>query len=127
MICASTAPRLMSTQAPRSRVSRITGSAVCGIAASGIATIVAARPARSAARPASADVAEAYRAQFQLGQRSLLDVLNAENERYNALNGFIAGRAAVTAGEIRLLASLGRLMEALGITMPEQTPRERTP
>ncbi|MBI2227275.1 MAG: TolC family outer membrane protein [Betaproteobacteria bacterium] len=76
---------------------------------------------------ASADVAEAYRAQFQLGQRSLLDVLNAENERYNALNGFIAGRAAVTAGEIRLLASLGRLMEALGITMPEQTPRERTP
>jgi adhesin transport system outer membrane protein len=32
---------------------------------------------------ASSDVAEAYRLQFQLGQRSLLDVLNAENERYN--------------------------------------------
>ena len=76
---------------------------------------------------ASADVAAAYRAQFQLAQRSLLDVLNAENERYNALNGFIAGRAAVTAGEIRLLASLGRLMEALGITVPEEAARERTP
>jgi len=76
---------------------------------------------------ASADVAEAYRAQFQLAQRSLLDVLNAENERYNALNGFIAGRAAVTAGEIRLLASLGRLMEALGIAVPEQAGRERAP
>ncbi len=76
---------------------------------------------------ASADVAEAYRAQFQLAQRSLLDVLNAENERYNALNGFIAGRAAVTTGEIRLLASLGRLIEALGVTVPESAGQERKP
>ncbi len=76
---------------------------------------------------ASAEVAEAYRAQFQLGQRSLLDVLNAENERFRALDGFIAGGAAVTAGEIGLLASLGRLMEALGIAVPEQAPPERTP
>ena len=67
---------------------------------------------------ASADVAEAYRLQFQLGQRSLLDVLNAENERFNAVASFIAGRAAVTLGEIRLLASLGHLLEALGVTPP---------
>jgi adhesin transport system outer membrane protein len=64
---------------------------------------------------ASADVAEAYRLQFQLGQRSLLDVLNAENERYNAISTFVAARATVATNELRLLASQGRLVEALGI------------
>jgi adhesin transport system outer membrane protein len=63
-------------------------------------------------------VAEAYRLQFQLGQRSLLDVLNAENERFNAVGGYVAGRAAVTAGEIRLLGSMGRLLEVLGVPVP---------
>jgi adhesin transport system outer membrane protein len=75
---------------------------------------------------ASADVAEAYRLQFQLGQRSLLDVLNAENERFNATSGFIAGRAAVTAGEIRLLATIGRLLDSLGVSLPKETATEVT-
>lgn len=64
---------------------------------------------------ASADVAEAYRLQFQLGQRSLLDVLNAENERYNAVSTYVAARAAATTNELRLLASQGRLVQSLGI------------
>ena len=67
---------------------------------------------------ASAEVAEGYRLQFQLGQRSLLDVLNAENERFNAASGYIAGRAAVAAGELRLLSSIGGLLEAFGISVP---------
>jgi adhesin transport system outer membrane protein len=67
---------------------------------------------------ASADVAEAYRLQFQLGQRSLLDVLNAENERYNAVSSYIAGRAVIATDELRLLASQGRLIEALGLSVP---------
>jgi adhesin transport system outer membrane protein len=73
---------------------------------------------------ASTDVAEAYRLQFQLGQRSLLDVLNAENERFNAVSGYIAGRAAVTTDELRVLASAGRLLEALGIAVPQQQQTE---
>ena len=73
---------------------------------------------------ASAEVAEAYRLQFQLGQRTLLDVLNAENERFNATGGYIAGRAAVTAGELRILASSGRLLDALEIPPPPQPARE---
>ncbi len=64
---------------------------------------------------ASADVAEAYRLQFQLGQRSLLDVLNSENERYNAVSTHVAARAAAATNELRLLASQGRLVESLGI------------
>jgi adhesin transport system outer membrane protein len=71
---------------------------------------------------ASADVAEAYRLQFQLGQRSLLDVLNAENERFNAVSGFIAGRAAVVTGEIRVLASIGRFLQTVGVSPPQSTP-----
>ncbi len=66
----------------------------------------------------STDVAEAYRLQFQLAQRSLLDVLNAENERFNAISGLIAGRSAVAVGEIRLLASIGGLLASLGIETP---------
>ena len=70
---------------------------------------------------ASGDVAEAYRLQFQLGQRSLLDVLNAENERYTAVSNYIAGVAAVNAGELRVLASIGRLLETLGVALPQQS------
>lgn len=72
---------------------------------------------------ASADVAEAYRLQFQLGQRTLLDVLNAENERYGARGSLIAGRTAVTAGEIRVLSSFGRLLEALALDLPQYQRR----
>jgi len=75
---------------------------------------------------ASADVAEAYRLQFQLGQRSLLDVLNAENERFNAVGAHIVGRAAVTVDELRLLASAGLLLEALGIPVPQQQQQTQT-
>lgn len=76
---------------------------------------------------ASADVAEAYRLQFQLGQRSLLDVLNAENERYSAYSGYIAARAAVAADELRLLASQGRLVDALAVSSPQGNPRPSAP
>jgi outer membrane protein, adhesin transport system len=72
---------------------------------------------------ASADVAEAYRLQFQLGQRSLLDVLNAENERYNAVSSYVAGRTLITIDELRLLASQGRLIEALGLSVPGGSAR----
>jgi len=71
---------------------------------------------------ASLEVAEAYRMQFQLGQRSLLDVLNAENERFNANASAIAGRTAVALGELRLLASMGALLSSLGVKVPERTP-----
>jgi hypothetical protein len=47
-------------------------------------------------------------------------VLNAENERFNATSNYLAGRSAVSAGEIRLLASVGRLLESLGVTLPQQ-------
>lgn len=68
----------------------------------------------------SVQVVQAYRSQFSIGQRSLLDVLNAESElftaRGNALNGFLG----VAAAEMRLLAAMGRLTAALGVALPAE-------
>jgi outer membrane protein TolC len=47
-------------------------------------------------------------------------VLNAENERFNATGAYIAGRAAVTVDELRLLASAGRLLDTLGVSATQQ-------
>ena len=76
---------------------------------------------------ASADVVEAYRMQFQLGQRTLLDVLNAENERYTAAANLLAAQSAVAAGELRVLSSMGRLMDGLGVAVVEPVRIERPP
>lgn len=71
---------------------------------------------------ASAEVVDAYRAQFKIGQRSLLDVLNAESEHFSARSSVVSGEHAVAAGAYRLLASLGRLLATLGVAPPENTP-----
>jgi adhesin transport system outer membrane protein len=71
----------------------------------------------------SAQVVEAYRAQFGIGQRTLLDVLNSENELYNARASALNGTLAVSADEVRVLAAVGRLLNALGLSMP---PEERS-
>jgi Outer membrane efflux protein len=76
---------------------------------------------------ASADVVEAYRLQFQLGQRTLLDVLNAENERYSAAANLVAAMASVSAGELRVLAAMGRLMDALALEVVEPDPGRPQP
>jgi outer membrane protein, adhesin transport system len=66
----------------------------------------------------SVQVVEAYRAQFGIGQRSLLDVLNAEAELYNARGDALNGQVAVGADEIRVLAGVGTLVNALGLKNP---------
>jgi outer membrane protein, adhesin transport system len=68
----------------------------------------------------SAQVVQAYRAQFSIGQRSLLDVLNAENELYTARGNALNGLLGVSADEIRVLSAMGRLMSTLGISLPEE-------
>ena len=66
---------------------------------------------------ASSEVVLAYRAQFSIGQRTLLDVLNSESELYTAKSTLYSGLWAVTAGELRVLSSMGRLLDTLGITV----------
>lgn len=64
---------------------------------------------------ASAQVVTSYRAQFTIAQRTLLDVLNAENELFTARNAESSSRYAVAVSELRVLAAIGRLLPTLGI------------
>jgi len=66
---------------------------------------------------ASAQVVTAYRKQFSIGQRTLLDVLNAENELYSARSSRDTGVHAVTLGELRVLAAMGKLLATLGVSV----------
>jgi adhesin transport system outer membrane protein len=66
---------------------------------------------------ASNEVVLSYRAQFSIGQRTLLDVLNAENELFTAKSTLYSGLSAITAGELRVLAAMAKLRETLGISM----------
>jgi len=69
---------------------------------------------------ASDSVAESYRQQFKLGQRSLLDVLDAENELNNARSTRINARYTELYGHYRLLTATGSLLSALRIEAPAE-------
>ncbi|WP_025821450.1 TolC family outer membrane protein [Shewanella marina] len=66
---------------------------------------------------ASSKTVYAYREQFKLGQRSLLDVLNTENELYQAKVDYIDTEYQRTLAEYRLLNATGKLLPELRITL----------
>ena len=59
----------------------------------------------------------AYRLQFSIGQRTLLDVLNAENEYFSARSSEFTGSYAVTFGELHVLAAMGELLQTLDVAI----------
>ena len=67
---------------------------------------------------ASSEVVTAYKAQFLIGQRTLLDVLNAENELFAARGSLVSGKSAVSSGELRVLGAVGTLLETLRLPLP---------
>jgi adhesin transport system outer membrane protein len=58
---------------------------------------------------------DAYRQQFDIGQRSLLDLLNAENELYTARRAFANADYDHNLAQARVLAASGRLIPELGL------------
>ena len=66
----------------------------------------------------SDDLLMSYREQFNVGRRSLLDVLDAQNTRNNVQAQIETSRLAKLYAQYRVLASANRLIEALGVTMP---------
>ncbi len=67
-------------------------------------------------------VRTAYRQQFNIGQRTLLDLLDSENEFFVARRAFIDGQFDREISVARTLTGLGRLLPALDIArdaMPE--------
>jgi len=68
-------------------------------------------------RDASLDSFNAYEQQFQLGKRTLLDSLNAENEYYEANRSYVQGQYQALYAEYRLLNSMGLLLQAENVTL----------
>ena len=68
----------------------------------------------------SDDLLLSYREQFNVGRRSLLDVLDAQNTRYNVQAQVETARLAKLYAQYRLLAASNRLVEALGVQMPTE-------
>ena len=58
---------------------------------------------------------DAYRQQFDIGQRSLLDLLNAENELYTAKRAYANAEFDLLVAQARTLAATQRLTTQLGL------------
>lgn len=69
---------------------------------------------------ASERTRDAYRNQFSIGQRTLLDLLDSENELFSARSAFIASLYTELLGRYRVLQSMGRLTETLNIPVPDE-------
>jgi len=63
----------------------------------------------------SDDLLLSYRSQFNVGRRSLLDVLDAQNTRYNAQVRLETARFSEVFARYQLLASTNRLLTALAV------------
>jgi len=59
---------------------------------------------------------EAYRDQFDIGQRTLLDLLDTENEYFEARRAYVHASYDYALAHGRTLASMGRLLKALGVS-----------
>src|SRR5687768_7404882 len=64
------------------------------------------------------DLLLSYREQFNIGRRSLLDVLDAQNTRNNVQAQTETARLSKLYAQYRVLASTNRLIECLGVSMP---------
>jgi adhesin transport system outer membrane protein len=64
------------------------------------------------------DLLLSYREQFNIGRRSLLDVLDAQNTRNNVQAQTETARLAKLYAQYRVLAATNKLIECLGVAMP---------
>lgn len=67
-------------------------------------------------RDASAEVVVAYRQQFNISRRSLLDVLDSENESFQAERAYVNGTYDLQLARIQTLASMGSLLDTLSVS-----------
>ena len=58
---------------------------------------------------------EAYRQQFDIGQRTLLDVLDSQNEYFEATRFYSNARHSQLVAQARTLAGMGQLVSAMGV------------
>jgi adhesin transport system outer membrane protein len=65
---------------------------------------------------------DAYRQQFEIGQRSLLDLLNAENELYTARRAHANSQFDLEVARLRTLATMQKLSTQLGLARADVGP-----
>ncbi len=68
----------------------------------------------------SRSTAIAYAKQFDIGKRTLLDVLDAEAEAVNARADLVDAEADGLFAQYRMLAATGQLVDTFGLAWPEQ-------
>ncbi|MBI2791376.1 MAG: TolC family outer membrane protein [Gammaproteobacteria bacterium] len=69
---------------------------------------------------ASTRTSEAYAKQFNIGQRTLLDLLDSENELFGARTAYTNGKYTEMLGRFRILNAAGCLTEGLRMELPKQ-------
>lgn len=67
----------------------------------------------------------AYSEQFRLGQRTLLDLLDTENELFQARQSYIQADMDELLAKYRILNANGRLLDSLRVTRPSEWAAER--
>lgn len=69
---------------------------------------------------ASEQTRDDYRKQFNIGQRTLLDLLDSENELFTARSNYVNAQYTELFGKYRVLADMGKLNESLGVSLPDE-------
>ncbi len=71
------------------------------------------------------DTQSDYKQQFKIGQRTLLDLLDTENELYQARKDYVEAEFDEIIAQYRVLNSMGVLLDALRVTRPSSWQGER--
>ncbi|MGD8170332.1 TolC family outer membrane protein [Vibrio sp. TRT 21S02] len=72
---------------------------------------------------AASDTVIAYEKQYQIGQRTLLDLLNTENELFEARKDYLDAHYAEQYAKYRVMNATGGLLDALLVDIPEEWTR----
>jgi adhesin transport system outer membrane protein len=71
------------------------------------------------------EVRDAYDQQFQLSQRSLLDLLDSENELFTSQTRLITDQETAVFASYRILAVDGLLLSTVGVEPPAEADATR--
>ena len=66
-------------------------------------------------------VVDAYRQQFLIGQRDLLDLLDAQNELFISRGNLVTEETTALFGGYQVTASMGALLRTLGVKKPKES------
>ncbi|MBU3009105.1 TolC family outer membrane protein [Cobetia amphilecti] len=69
---------------------------------------------------AATDTRESYRKQFDIGRRTLLDLLDSESELFTSQQNLIRARFDLETANYRLLSATGALLDSMSVAVPVQ-------